>query len=301
MSARVPSCLAAAIIATSGFAIAGPALQPAERPVYAVGDTWVRNDGVYELARIENERYVFTAGSGREVRLTKDLAIARVERGGIFFELDPPATIEWPLKVGAWGTSRSTRCAIGNPVGSPVIVTWKVEDTDDLAMAGRTLAAFRIRLTPRFTATGRETSLTMWYSPETRDAESRSRNFLCFLLAGTVRADVVPVDRSAPGQQANFIISTHTGSAAVSGAAVAVVNHESAKQQSVVAALPSGTAPAPPAIIRYIDLAGTGVVTITAGMFITQVGVAPPSPPAPVAALPPALRDALSENPERPR
>ena len=26
----------------------------AERPTYAVGDRWVRNDGVYELIRIEN-------------------------------------------------------------------------------------------------------------------------------------------------------------------------------------------------------------------------------------------------------
>ena len=37
---------------------------PAERPTYTVGDRWIRTDGAYDLVRIENDRYVFTAGSG---------------------------------------------------------------------------------------------------------------------------------------------------------------------------------------------------------------------------------------------
>src|SRR5947209_18053174 len=33
----------------------------AERPAYAVGDTWIVNGTVYSLARIEDGRYVFAA------------------------------------------------------------------------------------------------------------------------------------------------------------------------------------------------------------------------------------------------
>jgi hypothetical protein len=50
----------------------------AERPSYRVGDTWVLDRGVYELKRIDGDTYVFQAGPGQEIHLTKDLGIARV-------------------------------------------------------------------------------------------------------------------------------------------------------------------------------------------------------------------------------
>ena len=52
----------------------------AERPVYAVGDRWIRSDGVYDLIRIEDDRYVFSAGPDREVQLTRELGLAKVVR-----------------------------------------------------------------------------------------------------------------------------------------------------------------------------------------------------------------------------
>ncbi len=55
----------------------------AERPVYTVGEKWIRSDGVYDLIRIEGDRYVFAAEGGHEVRLTKDLAIAKIVRAGV--------------------------------------------------------------------------------------------------------------------------------------------------------------------------------------------------------------------------
>ncbi|MGH7354812.1 MAG: caspase family protein [Candidatus Rokuibacteriota bacterium] len=60
---------------------AGAQAPPAERPTYQIGDRWIRSDGAYDLVRIENDQYIFAAGTGREIRLTRDLAIAMVRRG----------------------------------------------------------------------------------------------------------------------------------------------------------------------------------------------------------------------------
>ncbi len=53
----------------------------AERPTYALGEKWIRNDGVYELVRIEDDRYIFSAGRDREIHLTRDLFPATVMKG----------------------------------------------------------------------------------------------------------------------------------------------------------------------------------------------------------------------------
>ena len=388
------------------LAFAAPELPPAARPVYVVGDTWIRNDGTYQLVRIENDVYVFTAGAGREVRLTKDLALARVERGGIFFEFDPPVAFDWPLKVGNWGETASTRRAVGNPVGTAIITTWKVEDVEEVKIGDRVLPSFRIRMSQRFPATGRLTVLTMWYAPDVQrlvkadgtdfetfkfittgftpptagalpipprptlesirlrptsaevkrvtagveirrkgatswtpanvgsrlsdgdeikttsgavaelvlphgngltiadethvvvtklesDPQTTAHSFLFHLIAGKVRADVVPADPAIPGHQAHFIISTHTGSAVVNGGATAVVTHEPATQKSFVAALPPAKTQPHPPMIRYIDLSGSGVVTVREGMFITDIATAGPSVPEPTVNLPQATWDAL--------
>ena len=45
----------------------GPAEPPprAERPTYALGEKWLLDLGAYELIRIEDDRYIFSAGRGR--------------------------------------------------------------------------------------------------------------------------------------------------------------------------------------------------------------------------------------------
>jgi hypothetical protein len=68
-----------ACLSLSPVAIAAEPSPRAERPTYALGEKWIRDDGVYELIRIEGDRYIFSAGPGQEVHLTKDLAIGRVE------------------------------------------------------------------------------------------------------------------------------------------------------------------------------------------------------------------------------
>lgn len=43
---------------------------PAERPIYTLGERWIRSNGVYDLIRIENGQYVFAADVDRQVHVT---------------------------------------------------------------------------------------------------------------------------------------------------------------------------------------------------------------------------------------
>ena len=71
------------------FPSAALAQEPsAERPTYALGDKWIRNDGAFELVRIEGGAYVFAQGPKREVRLSRNLGFARAQRGDKFVEYD---------------------------------------------------------------------------------------------------------------------------------------------------------------------------------------------------------------------
>ena len=79
----------------------------AERPVYRVGDKWIRTDGIYVLVRIDKDVYVFSAGGGKEFHLTKDLGITKIILDGrTELDLEPPPQLRWPLAVGKWGVTR---------------------------------------------------------------------------------------------------------------------------------------------------------------------------------------------------
>src|SRR5262245_621967 len=68
--------------ATSSFSESSDGQSRAERPVYAVGERWYRGDGTYELKRSEDDVYVFETSRGEsEIRLTKELALARIRKG----------------------------------------------------------------------------------------------------------------------------------------------------------------------------------------------------------------------------
>jgi hypothetical protein len=42
----------------------------AERPVYTLGERWIRSNGVYDLIRVEDGRYIFAEGVDRQIHLT---------------------------------------------------------------------------------------------------------------------------------------------------------------------------------------------------------------------------------------
>jgi hypothetical protein len=106
----------------------------ADRPTYAVGDTWLRDDGAYELVRIDRDVYVFSArNSKREVHLTRDLAIARVmlnRSSGVAF--DPPLGFRWPLELGAKGQMRLTVDVLGRGQAVSATASWTVEQYQDV-------------------------------------------------------------------------------------------------------------------------------------------------------------------------
>jgi len=76
----------------------------AERPTYLLGEKWIRNDGVFDLIRVEKDGYVFAADGGREVHLSKDLMLSRISRRGeLEWDLHPTPKLTWPLAIGKWG------------------------------------------------------------------------------------------------------------------------------------------------------------------------------------------------------
>src|SRR5687768_7703816 len=190
-----PPLLLAVIILLSGCAAGGVAAgartasstesttgPPAERPTYILGDRWIRNDGIWEVIRIEPDRYIFSASTGAELHLTKDLALAGYwQHGRAAVQFTPAPRIDWPLAVGRKGTVAGTfQAQQGDPYAADL--DWVVEAYDDIAVPAGRFKAFRIA----YTVTPRETpnyapvrgwgvlvqpvrlSYRFWYAPEAR-------------------------------------------------------------------------------------------------------------------------------------
>ncbi len=145
----------------------------AERPTYQIGDKWMRSDGAFELRRIENDQYVFEAG-GREVRLTRDLGLAKNQDGRFYVELDPPFNLSWPLRVGKFGSTSGRWRWHAIPVGGAAEFTWSVDAYEDLTVPAGTFKAFRILLKVDVGRTWPDNrpawtrKMTLWYAPEVR-------------------------------------------------------------------------------------------------------------------------------------
>jgi hypothetical protein len=143
----------------------------AERPTYSVGDKWILQTGLYELIRIENDLYIFAAEGGREIRLSRDLSLAKIlRRDGAALEFDPPPRPAWPLEVGKSGSITSHWRTPQNPSGGRIFIEWKVEAYEDVRVSAGTFKAFRIvysfQVGPRTQREWREFSV--WYAPEAR-------------------------------------------------------------------------------------------------------------------------------------
>lgn len=143
----------------------------AERPTYVLGEKWMRDDGVYVLVRIEDDRYIFSAAPGQEIHLTKDLMVARVQRGQLFWEFDPPPALIWPLEVGKWGTSWVLVRTSSHPEGLRAELTWSVVGYQDIhVLSAGTFKVFRISLsvTPERRYLLPPGDAKLWYAPEVR-------------------------------------------------------------------------------------------------------------------------------------
>ena len=118
----------------------------AERPTYTLGERWIRSDGVYDLIRVEDGRYIFAAGVDRQIHLTQDLMVAKVQKGQWVMEFTPPPKLTWPLEVGKWGTSSGIWRTPYRPRGRSASFTWSVQAYEDVQVVAGTFKAFRISL-----------------------------------------------------------------------------------------------------------------------------------------------------------
>lgn len=199
----VPVLICAGFAASLGSPVLAGEPQ-AERPTYAIGDTWLRSDGAFSLTRLEGDRYIFSAGPGHEIHLTRDLAIAKFVRAYQTVEFAPPPTFRWPLKVGAWGTSDGTWRSPDFVNGFHARFTWSVDALEDVRVPAGTFKSFRLSFSASPTATSIEARWPartgkLWYAPEVRrfiKAEGRSEvalsDFQLVALDPTTAATAVP-------------------------------------------------------------------------------------------------------------
>jgi uncharacterized caspase-like protein len=143
----------------------------AELPTYELGEQWFRSDGVFELTRIEADRYVFTAPNGREVHLAKDLAPLKLDNNGYWVEMEQPVPLRWPLEVGKWGSQTVRWKWWGGPTGGPSRLQWEVKAYEDVRAGGKTYKAFRVEWEVRHPSGPCQNvgnHFTLWYAPEAR-------------------------------------------------------------------------------------------------------------------------------------
>jgi uncharacterized caspase-like protein len=148
----------------------------AERPTYRIGETWVLDRGVYELKRVDRDTYVFVAGPGQEIHLTKDLGVARVVLDGrADFDVAAPPKLSWPLTIGKWGSARALlRSAPPRPLHDftgTINVVWRVDAYEDVATTAGTFQAFRITYKLETVGTSMGSGqqfgqFTLWYAPD---------------------------------------------------------------------------------------------------------------------------------------
>jgi len=171
----------AAACATAGTApsTTGPR---AERPTYVLGDRWIRNDGVWEVIRVEPDFYVFSKAPGEEIHLTKDLVVARQRQyGGMHFEFTPSPQVPWPLVVGKQGSAIGSFRLASNHEPYDAGLQWSIEAYEEVTVPAGTFQAFRIvytvvprevsnfsRRPPWWVQTDRPTTKTfrVWYAPD---------------------------------------------------------------------------------------------------------------------------------------
>jgi len=145
----------------------------AERPTYQLGDKWILNDGAYELIRVEKDRYVFAASPDRQIHLTKNLGLAKLQRGAEVMEFTAPPEPTWPLEVGRGGwVTTALRNAQSQPWASRTRqVTWGVEAYEDINGPEGLVKAFHISyrsLVSSRSESGPALSLDVWYEPKSQ-------------------------------------------------------------------------------------------------------------------------------------
>jgi hypothetical protein len=197
-----------AVCALAAAAMPAAAQKPrAERPTYALGETWLRNDGAYALVRIDRNVYIFSAGAGREVHLTKDLVVEKAQRDGEAVEFRPAPRLSWPLEVGKFGAETGLWRAPGTPMAVTAKLTWHVDAYEDIRASSATFKAFRVSYRIEVTAlpglgsAQRLWTFQTWYVPQLRQLakiEGHNIGALAFELVSAEPPAVAPAPPPVP-------------------------------------------------------------------------------------------------------
>jgi uncharacterized caspase-like protein len=196
-------------------------------PTYGLGDRWIRNDGIYELIRIESDHYVYSAEPGSEIHLTKDLVPLSIVLGGnVQYEFTPPPALNWPLEVGKRGSIPGVFKRRYREEPYPVTLTWVVEAYEDVEVPAGKFKAFRISFSfaqrfegarPSFWRAPLPEVYRFWYAPEVRRfVKSDGAWYLHFELIALDPEETAPlkVDLREPKDQARI---SGAGEAIVTG------------------------------------------------------------------------------------
>ena len=198
--ARVAPVVLLAVLVCPALALA-QARPRAERPTYALGEKWIRSDGLFELIRIEKDLYIFSARPRWEIHLSKDLGIVRVQRGDNLIEFTHPLDLKWPLEVGKSG-SHNTAWQTPSTSGRwpPIAVAWKVVSYEDVQVFAGTFKAFRIEMIVT-RQDGRRLPGTLWYAPEVRQFVKMEGEpgFFKFQMAGVDHPATGPIQFALEG------------------------------------------------------------------------------------------------------
>jgi Caspase domain len=175
---------AALLAALFGLILSGcagtpePATPPprAERPIYELGEKWIRNDGIYELTRIEDDRYVFSSSGEREIHLSRSLVVWQVTgRPSIAqrrtIEFQNPPTLQWPLRIGQKDRRPGVVYNGGSRLGGTATpeTTLTVDRYEEVRVPAGTFNAFRITgdIQGQINRLGGYV-FRAWYAPEAR-------------------------------------------------------------------------------------------------------------------------------------
>jgi hypothetical protein len=265
----------------------------AERPIYSVGDQWVRSDGVYELKTVTGDVYVFSSGSRNEIHLTKNLGLLKVvANGAVVWEVDEAPALRWPLERGRSGTIRTIirsplRTSSAGFSGS-VDVAWTVGAVEDLRVAGGDVQAFRVNhvlLGVESMVRGATLGqITLWYSPSVQRFVKAETTLplpgLAFEIVAPSASPVVALTPAPPRVPATPPV---VAPGPVASPAPVVPSAPPVAAPPAIAA-PAPVAPPAPRAKAAPPAAAPATLAVTPG-------VVPASPPA-VAAVPPADTEA---------
>lgn len=166
----VAGCAVKETLKRPGSTVEAPSGAQAALPTYTLGERWIRDDGAFELVRVEGDVYVFATARGSEIHLSRHLTPVKHQiAAGATWEFQPPLPLEWPLQVGKRGTSTGRfRIPHAGDGWLPAKSSWVVEAQEDIRTPAGPFRAFRVAVSIERTSDNSKYEYKTWYAPAAR-------------------------------------------------------------------------------------------------------------------------------------